>query len=185
MDARNPQMKLETASRELRPRLLGMARRLFGQRPHLDPEDIVQDVLTAVTADSELAQRVEDVSAYLFRALRNRVTDLFRGKKQAASLDTPDADGMRPGDWVADPRASVADRFEEEELFAALEAALLTLPSADRELVRRVELGGETHEAIARETGEPLGTLLSRKHRAIRRLRAELEAMGVPSPFAH
>lgn len=176
-------MKIDTASRELRPRLLGLARRLFGERPHLDAEDIVQDVLTAVTADPQLAESVDDFSAYVFRALRNRITDLFRGRAQTRSLDAAEPGGQAPVDQVPDPRSTVFETLEKEELFAALDAALLTLPPADRDLVRRVELGGETHEAIARETGEPLGTVLSRKHRALKRLRGELEAMGVPSPF--
>ncbi|HNI28440.1 MAG TPA: sigma factor, partial [Leptospiraceae bacterium] len=50
-----------------------------------DAEDIVQDVFS-VFLEGNLAETVEDLSAWLFRAARNRIIDLYR--KRSSSADT-------------------------------------------------------------------------------------------------
>lgn len=177
----NPALKLEAGAAEARPRLLGLARKLFSNRPDIDAEDVVQDVLASVFANPDLAETVADLSAYLFRALRNRIIDRQRAKKEVVSISA----GLEgaPHD-LTDNRMGSAERIARDHLFTALDAALLSLEAEDRELVTRIELGGETHEALATEKKIPLGTVLSKKNRALRRLRSELELMGYEWPLA-
>lgn len=176
----NPAMKLEAGAAEARPRLLGLARRLFSNRPDVDAEDVVQDVLASVFANPDLAETVADLSAYLFRALRNRIIDRQRAQKEVVSIST-DLDGEPH--WLTDGRPGSVERIARDHLFTALDAALLSLEPEDRELVTRIELDGETHEALATEKQMPLGTILSKKSRALRRLRGELESMGYEWPL--
>ena len=51
-----------------------------------DAEDILQDVFYELVEAYRLMKPVEQVSAWLFRVARNRITDLFR-KKKPQSLD--------------------------------------------------------------------------------------------------
>src|ERR1700722_12430126 len=58
-----------------------------------DAEDILQDVFYELVEAYRLMKPVEQVSAWLFRVARNRITDLFR-KKKPQSLD----DELRAGE---------------------------------------------------------------------------------------
>src|SRR5262245_16219132 len=65
--------------RKERPRL-----RNFIQRRVPDPsdaEDIVQDVFYELVEANRLLMPIEQVTGWLFRVARNRITDLFRKKK--------------------------------------------------------------------------------------------------------
>jgi RNA polymerase sigma-70 factor (ECF subfamily) len=66
------------------------------------------------------------------------------------------------GDWAA------------AELRRRLLSAIEALPEPLREAFVSSELGGESFDEMARRTGTPVGTLLSRKHRAVLRLRKTL-----------
>src|ERR1700680_2105022 len=46
-----------------------------------DTEDILQDVFYELVEAYRMMKPVEQVSAWLFRVARNRITDLFRKKK--------------------------------------------------------------------------------------------------------
>src|ERR1019366_6142010 len=53
-----------------------------------DAEDVLQDVFYELTATYRMMKPVEQVTAWLFRVARNRITDLFR-KQKAVSLNEP------------------------------------------------------------------------------------------------
>src|SRR5258708_39065460 len=54
-----------------------------------DAEDILQEVFAELLEAYRLMKPVEQVGAWLFRVARNRITDLFRKKKPAASTSDP------------------------------------------------------------------------------------------------
>ena len=49
-----------------------------------DAEDILQDVFYELVEAYRMMKPVEQVTAWLFRVARNRITDLFRRKKREA-----------------------------------------------------------------------------------------------------
>jgi RNA polymerase sigma-70 factor (ECF subfamily) len=51
-----------------------------------------------------------------------------------------------------------------------VEAAIARLPQADREVLLMRFYGDLAFKDIARATGEPLGTVLARTHRALKKL---------------
>src|SRR5919109_677005 len=55
----------------------------------LDAEDILQDVFYELVEAYRTMKPVEQVTAWLFRVARNRITDLFRGRKREASRTDP------------------------------------------------------------------------------------------------
>src|SRR5215470_12345648 len=64
-----------------------------------DAEDILQDVFYELIEAYRLMKPVEQVTAWLFRVARNRITDLFRSKQRealrsgtSALVDEPDSD---------------------------------------------------------------------------------------------
>src|SRR5258707_13440508 len=54
-----------------------------------DVEDILQDAFYELVEAYRMMKPVEQVSAWLFRDVRNRITDLFRKKRQKAMPDAP------------------------------------------------------------------------------------------------
>src|ERR1700730_11187341 len=71
----------EAIERE-RPRLRNFIRRRVPDPS--DAEDILQEVFSELVEAYRMMKPLEQVSAWLFRVARNRITDLFRSNKLAA-----------------------------------------------------------------------------------------------------
>jgi RNA polymerase sigma factor (sigma-70 family) len=130
-----------------------------------DAEDVVQDVVVRLLETTGLGEPIRDLSAYVYRALRNRVVDLYRRRRPVPSglplpEELPDARAGSPG--------------AEEELRQGLFAAIDRLPEAQRAVFLATELEGASFRELAEKWGVPIGTLLARKHRAVKALRAAL-----------
>jgi RNA polymerase sigma factor (sigma-70 family) len=144
-----------------------------------DAEDILQDVFYELVEAYRLMKPVEQVSAWLFRVARNRITDLFR-KKKAQSLDDElrageDGEALLLSDLLPSPDAGPAAAYARGVLLDELEAALDELPEEQREVFVAHEIEGRSFKELAARSGLPVNTLLSRKHYAVRHLRQRLK----------
>src|SRR5437667_8249581 len=75
-----------------------------------DAEDILQDVFYELVEAYRMMKPVEQVTAWLFRVARNRITDLFRRKKRETSRNEPtgltdDAEMRQLDDLLPSPDA--------------------------------------------------------------------------------
>ncbi len=128
-----------------------------------DAEDVVQDVALRLLETTGLSEPIRDLSAYVYRALRNRVVDLYRRRRpgwQPLPEELPDARGPAPDAG--------------QELRQGLFAAIDRLPEAQRAVFLATELEGSSYRELSEKWGVPIGTLLARKHRAVKTLRASL-----------
>ena len=137
--------------------------RTYTRDPEL-AEEIVQSVFCTVArklVDYEEQGRFE---AWLFRIALNRLRDEMRRRKKHA----------RPmeAEVLADlaPPAGAEERAGREEL-EALREGLEQLPEQDRLVIELRHHGGMAFQQMAELLKEPLGTLLARHHRALRKLR--------------
>jgi len=161
---------------EQRPRLLGWVSSRYDDKDSQDAEDVVQDVFVSLL-DSAL-HPIENLAAYAYTALNHRITDLFRRKsRQTLSLeDLEDTLGGHALDRILeDPGLSVERSVDREETLAELRRAMAQLPTDQRAVLVATEIEGRTFQELAEEWDEPLGTLLSRKHRAVGRLKKILK----------
>src|SRR4030088_2326085 len=71
----------EAIERE-KPRLRNFIRKRVADQS--DAEDILQEVFYELVQAYRMMKPVEQVTAWLFRVTRNRITDLFRSKKREA-----------------------------------------------------------------------------------------------------
>lgn len=148
------------------------ARRVFGliRSRGCDParaEEITQSVF--VTVARVLGQgRYEEqgrFEAWLFRIAMNRLRDDARARKRHATHELGDAaEGLASG--------PPEEQGETDELRAALDG----LPPADREVIELRHRADMSFKQIAEMLDQPLGTVLARHHRALRKLRTVLEA---------
>jgi RNA polymerase sigma factor (sigma-70 family) len=123
---------------------------------------------------------VEQVTAWLFKVARNRMTDLFRRRKRDAVRNeqpspADDAETLQLEEMLPSPDAGPEETFMRNVLVEELDAALDELPEEQREVFVAHELMGQSFKEIATQTGVGVNTLLSRKHYAVLHLRERLQ----------
>lgn len=143
-------------------------------------EEITQSVfatvatkLTAANGDGYTEQgRFE---SWLFRIVMNRVRDEMRRSRRHASPTDPTTLAGMDGAAVSTDRHADDDADLPADL-GALRTAMGRLSESDREIVELRHHAGMSFRQIADLLAEPLGTLLARHHRALKKLREMLLA---------
>jgi len=148
-----------------------------------DAEDILQDAFYKLVEANRLLMPIDHVTGWLFRVARNRITDLFRKRREVTFSDTSveGEDGELLG--IEDLLASPIDRFGagpealyvRSVLLDELELALDELPDEQREVFVAHELEGRSFKELSEESGVNVNTLLSRKRYAVLHLRERLQ----------
>ena len=163
--------------------LVRFVRRRAHRISEMDAEDIVADVMLSLVSRFETNGPVENVAAYAYRAIRNRIVDYERSRAKTTSLD-----GMASEDGAFSILDTlVADNeepFEEEERaerMHRLTEAIGKLEPRQRAVLIATELKNKSFRELSEAWGEPIGTLLSRKSRAVKALRALLEEPDAPA----
>ena len=146
-----------------------------------DAEDILQEVFFELISTYRLMEPVEQVSAWLFRVARNRITDLFRKKKPELLNDaiavSDDGEELTLEDLLPSADAGPEAEYARNVLIDALEEAIDELPEDQREVFVGHELMGRSFKELSEETGVSVNTLLSRKRYAVLRLRERLQTI--------
>jgi RNA polymerase sigma factor (sigma-70 family) len=97
-----------------------------------DAEDILQDVFYELVEANRLLMPIEHVTGWLFRAARNRITDLFRKKKPQSFSDAAVADEddklLQLEDLLPSPDAGPEALYARSVLLDELELAVEELP---------------------------------------------------------
>ncbi len=168
----------EAIERE-RPRLRNFIRRRVPDQS--DAEDILQDVFSELVEAYRMMKPLEQVTAWLFRVARNRITDLFRGKQREASREpavtTEDGETLQWEDLLPAPDAGPESAYARSVLLEEMDAALDELPEEQREVFVAHEFLGYSFKELAEQTGVSVNTLLSRKHYAVLHLRERLQSI--------
>jgi len=145
-----------------------------------DAEDVLQDVFYELIAAYRMMQPVEQVTAWMFRVARNRITDLFRRRK-TVSLNEPASAEEDSAETLEDllPAADAGPDavFARGVLLEALDDALDELPAGQREAFLAHEVLGRSFKEMSAETGVSVNTLLARKRYAVLHLRRRLKEM--------
>jgi RNA polymerase sigma factor (sigma-70 family) len=168
----------EAIERE-KPRL----RNFIGRRvaDQSDAEDILQEVFYELVEAYRMMRPVEQVTAWLFRVARNRITDLFRSKKREASsepaVNIEDGEELQWEDLLPSREAGPEAAYARSVLLEEMDAALDELPEEQREVFVANEFLGYSFKELAEQTGVSVNTLLSRKRYAVLHLRDRLQTI--------
>jgi RNA polymerase sigma-70 factor, ECF subfamily len=142
-------------------------------RNRADAEDLVQEsLLRAYRAIDGFDGRYP--RAWLLTIVRNTERNRHR-RRRPELLNDPDMAEERGPATEAD---AVERRAEDREFDAAVTEALEQLPENFRSVVELVDVDGLTYQEAADVLEVPLGTVMSRLHRARRRIRELLVPAG-------
>jgi RNA polymerase sigma factor (sigma-70 family) len=169
----------EAISRD-RPRLRNFIRKRVADAG--DAEDILQDVFYELVEAYRMMKPVEQVTAWLFRVARNRITDLFRTKSREEARTEPETvaengEVLLLEELLPSPDAGPEAAYARSVLLEELDQALDELTDEQREAFIGHELLGYSFKELSEQTGVSLSTLLSRKHYAVLHLRKRLQAI--------
>jgi RNA polymerase sigma factor (sigma-70 family) len=147
-----------------------------------DAEDILQEVFYELVEADRMMKPIEQLSGWLYRVARNRITDLFRKKRPEALANDPAANAaegepLRIEDLLPSPDAGPEAAYARTVLIEELDAALNELPEEQRQAFVAHEIEGQSFKELAEATGVSVNTLILRKHRAVIHLRERLEAI--------
>ena len=147
-----------------------------------DAEDILQEVFFELVEAYRLMKPVEQITAWLFRVARNRITDLFRRRTREAQATAPpkfneQGEELLLYELLPSPEAGPDAAYARGVLVEALDDALEELPAEQREVFIAHELMGYSFKELAEQSGTSVNTLLSRKHYAVLYLRKRLQSV--------
>jgi len=162
------------------PRLRSFIRRRVADPG--DAEDILQDVFYELVEAYRTMKPVEQVTAWLFRVARNRITDLFRRRKRETERTEPaqhseDGEALLLEELLPSPDAGPDAAYARSVLLEEVDDALDELPREQREVFIAHELMGYSFKELAEQSGVGVKTLLSRKHYAVLHLRKRLQGI--------
>ena len=174
-DLQNKQ--IQEAVKQQRGKLLSFINKRV--RNEEEAEDILQDVFYQLVETYRLMKPIEQMSAWLFRVARNKITDRYRKKKTERLEDTvpPKSEEDEPlllADLLSNGNGTAEDMMMNEMVMESIAEALDELPAEQREVFVWHELEDLSFSEIAAMTGESVNTLLSRKRYAVLFLRERL-----------
>jgi len=144
-----------------------------------DAEDILQEVWYQFSRVVD-TEPIEQVSGWLFRVARNRITDSYRKRKDELledfTYEGEEGDLFLKEILLADHNTPETENLREvfwEALFEALEE----LPEKQRNVFVWNELEDQTFQQISDRTGVNIKTLISRKRYAVQHLRKRLQTL--------
>jgi len=163
----NQHSELRTSLLKLLPELHGRAARLSGSETLA--ADLVQDTVERALRFEDWYRAGTNPRAYLHQILFSVfITHCRRARRERKALTALTID---PNSWTSAPHVKGV-----ECLGASLRGHLAALPVAYREVVELVDLGERSYKDAASILGVPVGTVMSRLHRARKALRALVEA---------
>jgi RNA polymerase sigma factor (sigma-70 family) len=130
------------------------------------PEDLLQETFYSLLAALNYSTPIENLTAYVYQSLKNRIVDSFRKRK----LNITDGFDVDEIEFDED----VMHYVEQEHLRRELTFALSELPVDQCEVFLKNELEGLSYKEISQQTGVPINTLLSQKRYAIQKLQVLL-----------
>jgi RNA polymerase sigma factor (sigma-70 family) len=173
-------LQIENLFRRDKNKLVGFIRERV--RSKEEAEDILQDVFANVlAAAAEVTEPIENLGAWVFPAVRNRIIDSYRKKRPQTFTDTiyndDEGDIASFENFLSDislsPERSLVSRTIREAVMEALDE----LPPEQKYAFVKNEFEGVSFREMAEETGENINTLLARKRYAVLYLRKRLKEL--------
>ena len=176
----SPEMRREKLAAFFRTehrRLVCYVKRRIDDTAERDGEDIVQDVALNIFNHADIAIPIENISAYIYRSLRNRVIDYLRKRKgHLISLDSEISDQKKLSlaDMLQDYRYHPGMEIDKKKIRQRVYEAIESLTDDQKAIIIETEFEGHCFRELSAKWDIPIGTLLARKSRALKKIRDAL-----------
>jgi RNA polymerase sigma-70 factor (ECF subfamily) len=167
-DERLPVVTFEELAMPLFDQLYNFARWLTHDAS--EAEDLVQETYVKALRGFSGFQAGTNFRAWIFRILRNSFLTSRTGLKATVALDEDQSTALASP--APTPEAILIAQSDRE----TVRAALAELAVQHREILLLCEVEEMSYEEIAQVLGVPMGTVMSRLHRARQALRVRLAA---------
>ena len=161
--------------------LYGAALRLT--RSPSDAEDLVQDTFLKAHRFYDRFEAGTNLKAWLFRILTNTFINKYRRRtRERDVLDGVDADPVGEGVMSRHAMRALSSPVADAErtlLAQEIQGALDTLPEDYRVMILLADVEELSYKEIAEIVGCPIGTVMSRLHRARKSMQKHLVAQAV------
>jgi RNA polymerase sigma factor (sigma-70 family) len=181
MDKEALKIKIADFIKTERIKLLRYVQSLIADATDRDGEDIVQDVMVNIFNAADVSIPINNLAAYIYQSLRNRIIDILKKSKyESVSIDE-----TNPGNYsslkniLQDKRNNIALEVEKKEMTDNLYSAIDSLDPEYREIIYLTEFEGQSFREISEELDIPIGTLLSRKSRAVKKIKDKLNHLNL------
>jgi RNA polymerase sigma factor (sigma-70 family) len=152
--------------------LKGYVRSKIKHTSESDAEDIIQDVALRIFSRPPEALPITNIGGFVYHAVKNKIIDTMRTKKER----------IRNEDKLEQLWTEFTSLFYEvdtinysDQLKTHLGNAIIALKPSYKDIILAIDFEGYTYREISMETGISVGTLMSRRHRAIAILSKQIE----------
>lgn len=158
-------------------KLVRYVRRTIDDSADREAEDIVQDVIVNLFDKADVTIPIDNLAAYVYQSLKNKIVDIFRkrAKSPQISLDDKISNGANEGlslaDLIRDVRSHTASEEEKKEMYTHLYNAIEALNDKEKTVIVATEFEGVPFGKLSKQLGVPIGTLLARKSRALKKIK--------------
>jgi RNA polymerase sigma factor (sigma-70 family) len=161
----------------IRKQLLGFIKQRVSSSE--DAEDILQDVFYQFAGNTE---PIEQVTGWLYKVTRNKITDSYRKKKLPLAEDMfsnveSEEDMLDWKEFLLPAESNSETTYLRNLFWEALQQALDELPAEQRDVFIQNEMEGIPFKEIEQQTGVSVATLISRKRYAVLHLRSRLAVL--------
>ncbi len=133
-----------------RTRFMGYIRRRASDISRMDAEDILADVMLGIFNRADISIHVENIMAYIYRSIANKITDLRQNHKDAISLDYVNPESKAPLiEQIAEPSAEIDQILRQKDIKERLYAAVQELEPRQRAIWIATEIEGYSFKELS------------------------------------
>jgi RNA polymerase sigma-70 factor (ECF subfamily) len=137
-----------------------------------DAEDIVQDVALKLFSRANTLSPINNIAGFVYNSLKNKIIDNYRVKKER--IDIEKELETRLIEFTELLYGKSANTYS-DAMKNELKKAIMNLKPLYKNIIIAIDFEGFSYKEVSSETGIPIGTLMSRRHRAIALLFNELK----------
>ncbi|MBI9053581.1 MAG: RNA polymerase sigma factor [Bacteroidales bacterium] len=158
--------------------LVGFVKRYFNEKYYdVSAEDIVQDVALNLFSKLDLDEQLENIAGYVYRSVRNRINDFKRKSKTEIPFENfvNDEGEEFISENISNEMENSYKEIDDNTFYDSIQLALKQLSPNQQMVFVATEIDEYTFEELSEELDIPMGTLLSWKHRGVKKLKEIIE----------
>lgn len=136
-----------------------------------DAEDIVQDVALKLFSRANSTSPINNIAGFVYNSLKNKIIDILRAKRDKVEIEKELESKLIE---FTELLYGKSDNAYSDIMQSELKAAIINLKPLYKNVIIAIDFEGFTYREVSLGTGIPIGTLMSRRHRAISILFKEL-----------